>query len=174
MWESSQADTPQRLRKIHARHTEQPVSPMTESHAQLRAEINRLLAAGQIEQAADRYRILLAEVPGNELVDTDAAATEILDPMSATVLAEQGQLDVASQLYSQGDHADAARAYELLIQSYPTSTKADEVRLILGLLYARHLALPQRARELIEKARPRLREESQARLADQLLAELAT
>ena len=89
-------------------------------------------------------------------------------------MAEQGQLDIASQLYSFGDHADAARAYEVMIQSYPTSGKTDEVRLILGLLYARHLNLPQRARELIEQAKPRLRDEAQSRLAAQLLAELAT
>ena len=94
--------------------------------------------------------------------------------LAGTVLAEQGQLDIASQLFSQGDHADAARAYELLIQNYPASSKANEVRLILGLLYVRHLHLPQRARELIEKARPKLTDESQTRLAAQLLAELAT
>jgi outer membrane protein assembly factor BamD (BamD/ComL family) len=89
------------------------------------------------------------------------------------VLPEQGQLDVASQLYAQSAHADAAAAYELLLDRYPTSGKADEVRLILGLLYARHLDQPDRARALIEQARPRLREQSHAQLADQLLAELA-
>ena len=46
------------------------------------------------------------------------------------------------------------------------------MRLILGLLYARHLDQPDRARALIEQARPRLREQSHAQLADQLLTEL--
>jgi outer membrane protein assembly factor BamD (BamD/ComL family) len=90
------------------------------------------------------------------------------------VLAEQGQLDVATQLYAQSAHADAATAYELLLDRYPTTSKASEVLLILGLLYARHLDRPQRARELIERAKGGLRQQSHTELADQLLAELGT
>ncbi|MHC4710261.1 MAG: hypothetical protein ACYTA3_07525, partial [Planctomycetota bacterium] len=56
---------------------------------------------------------------------------------------------------------------------YPTCGKADEVRLMLGLLYARHLDQPDRARALIEQARPGLREQSHTQLAEQLLEELA-
>jgi len=46
------------------------------------------------------------------------------------VLTEQGQLDIASQLYAQSAHGDAATAYELLLERYPTSAKADEVPFI--------------------------------------------
>ena len=144
--------------------------------AELRATINRLLAAGHLGDAATKYRELLSEDPSpSQTTDaSDDARADTLDPaISASVLAEQGQLDIASQLYSDGAHADAARAYELLIQCYPASSRANEVRLILGLLYTRHLDLPQRARELIEQAKPRLRQANLTSLADQLLAELA-
>ena len=174
VWDSAQADTGKRLARQAAKTP--PPTPADEQRAELRARINRLLAAGDLGEAANLYRQLLAAAPappatpaarGRDDDHPDAALT-------ATVLAEQGQLDVASQLYAEGAHSDAARAYELLIQNYPGSSKADEVRLILGLLYTRHLNLPQRARELIQQARPRLRDEGQSRLADQLLAELAT
>jgi len=172
LWDSAQADTGKRLAKQAAEAA--PPTPDELRRAQLRTKINKLLATGDVAQAARTYQALLGETspanpdaPSKAEADQDAA-------IAATVLAEQGQLDVASQLYSNGAHADAARAYELLIQSYPTTARATEVRLILGLLYARHLNLPQRARELIEQAKPRLRDEGQTRLADQLLAELAT
>jgi TolA-binding protein len=172
LWDSAQADTGKRLAK--QADGAAPPTPDELRRARLRTKINKLLATGDVAQAARTYQALLGETspanpdaPSKAEADQDAA-------IAATVLAEQGQLDIASQLYSNGAHADAARAYELLIQSYPTTARATEVRLILGLLYARHLNLPQRARELIEQAKPRLRDEGQTRLADQLLAELAT
>ncbi len=175
MWASAQADTGKRLAKQAAEAT--ALTPAQLRQSELRTTINKLLATGDIEAAARSYQTLLGETPppdgegSSKTADDDDASTATI---AATVLAEQGQLDIASQLYSLGAHADAARAYELLIQCYPTTVRANEVRLILGLLYARHLNLPQRARELIEEAKPRLRDEGQTRLADQLLAELAT
>ncbi len=158
MWSSATADTGKRL---EANAKSRPaLAPDDDRRAELRAQITRLLAEGQVGDAAELYRSLLADAPGDE--------------GRLAVLAEQGQLDVASQLFAQGAHADAARAYELFIRSYPSSSRADEVRLMLGLLYARHLDVPLRARQLIEEARPRLRQASQSRLAADLLAELAT
>ena len=169
LWDSAQADTGARLARQAA---DAPAANTMEAHhAELRAKINRLLKTGDLKEAARTYQALLADTspPAGE------TAPEAHDAViSATVLAEQGQLDIASQLYSQGAHADAARAYELLIGSYPTTSRSAEVRLILGLLYARHLDLPQRARELIELAKPRLHDKAQSRLAETLLAELAT
>ena len=86
---------------------------------------------------------------------------------------EPAQLDLASQLYAERAYPDAAAAYEVLLDRYPNSRKADEVRLILGLLYARHLDQAPRAQELIERARSGLSERSHTSLADQLLAELS-
>ena len=174
MWDSAQADTGKRLAKRTAQETDTPPTAEQLRRAELRTKINKLLAAGDVAEAARSYQLLLGETSPSNLEAPSKTADDEAAAISATVLAEQGQLDIASQLFSLGAHADAARAYELLIQSYPSTARGDEVRLILGLLYARHLDLPQRARELIEQAKPRLRDEGQTRLADQLLSELAT
>ncbi|MHC4414522.1 MAG: rhomboid family intramembrane serine protease [Planctomycetota bacterium] len=152
MWESAQADTTQRL----ARQPARPLSEKETRRVELRADVNRLIASGDLPAAAKSYQRLLADARGAPVA----------------VLVEQHQLDIASQLYAQGAHADAASAYELLLASYPSSAKTNEVRLILGLIYARQLNRPQRARELIEQARQNLRDRNQTVLADQLLAEL--
>jgi len=149
MWESASADTAKRIEKqIKAK----PFTAEQHRQSEQRAEINRLIDQHELPAAAARYRELLAE-------QNDA------------VLSEQRQLDVANQLYAEGDHEPAARAYELFLDSYPGSGNVSEVRLILGMIYTRRLSKPQRARELLEQARSRL-SDKQAELARQLLAEL--
>ncbi|MHC4775210.1 MAG: hypothetical protein ACYTBR_08090 [Planctomycetota bacterium] len=155
MWDAAQADTAKRLQR-RAAGDDEP-SAQDERNAELRARIGTLLASGDVKGAARIYQQVLAEaraVPAAD--DAQATTQEQAAPGAgsspAIVLTEQGQLDIAKH--------------------YPTSAKADEVRLILGLLYARHLDQPVRARALIEQARPRLREQSHTHLADQVLTEL--
>ncbi len=156
LYDSAQADTGRRLSR-HAARADAP--PQRSARvAVLRAEVDRLLAAGDLPSAARAYRDLLAEAP-------DAAES---------VLPEPRLQDVAAQLYKDGSPADAAAAYERLLGCYPTSPKAVEVRLMLGLIYARQLGRRQRARELIQQARSSLRDRTQTALADQLLAELSS
>jgi membrane associated rhomboid family serine protease len=152
-WESASADTSHRLAR--QADADAPLTPQQQRQQSARAEIARLIADHRLDAAAARYRELMRESPD-------------------TVLAESRQLDVANQLYAEGDHAYAAAAYELLLDRYPRSSAASQVRLMLGLLYARRLHRPQRARELIELARPLLRDTGEKALADQVLAELAT
>lgn len=149
MWESASADTAKRIEKqIKAK----PITAAQQEQSAKRAEINRLLAEHDLPGAAKVYR---------ELLSSQADAT----------LTEQRQLDIANQIYAEGDHKTAAKAYELFLESYPGSGNGSEVRLILGMIYTRRLSKPKRARELLEQARTRL-PANQAELADQLLAEL--
>jgi membrane associated rhomboid family serine protease len=163
-WDSAQADTARRMQRRTARGPK--AAPPDDRRSRLRARVTERLAAGDVKAAAAAYRQLLADVR-NE----DGGGT--MDDPTAIAFGEQVQLDVASQLYAQGAYVDAATAYEVLLERHAASRKADEVRLILGLIYARHLDRPDRARALIEQARPGLHEQSHARLADQILAELA-
>lgn len=150
-WESAAADTGTRLKERTRGRNE--LDAEEARVAQARAEIHRLIAARDLAGAATKYRTLLRESPD-------------------VVLSEQRQLDIANQFAHEQDHAFAARAYELLLAHFPNAHSADEVRLLLGMLYARNLQRPQRARELISAAKAKIRDVTQLRLADQLLAEL--
>jgi membrane associated rhomboid family serine protease len=157
LWASATADS---ARRLEAGARGRPaLDADDERRGALRAQIGRLIADHRLAEAAVLYRDLLAGAPAGE--------------GGLAVLSEQAQLDVASQLFAQEAHADAARAAELFLCSYHSSPRADEVRLMLGVLYARHLDEPARARQLIEEAIPRLRQATQSRLAAELLAELA-
>ena len=82
------------------------------------------------------------------------------------------QLDLANQVYAEGHWDTAALAYELYLRHYPRENQSAEVRLLLGLVYARHVPRPDRARELLSAAADTLRDDAQRGLAKKLLDDL--
>jgi membrane associated rhomboid family serine protease len=76
------------------------------------------------------------------LTDRDAAAglyEKLLELDPRQVLPKGSQLDVANQLYTLGRLPQAVAAYEKLLSAYPTTQEAKEIRLLLGIIYARDL-----------------------------------
>ncbi len=88
--------------------------------AELRMKVAEALALTHRDTAAGLYEKLLE-----------------LDPRQ--VLPKGSQLDVANQLYRLNRLPQAAAAYEKLLSAYPTSPEANEIRLLLGIIYARDL-----------------------------------
>ena len=133
--------------------SEAPPTPREQEIMAIRSQINAAIAAHDLPAAVQLYRKLW-EIDHQQ------------------VMGRQEQLDLANQLTSAGDHAQAARAYELFLKFYGRTAEVEQVQLILGLIYTRYLPQPQRARELLEKAKLRLQDPQQSALANQLLAEL--
>jgi membrane associated rhomboid family serine protease len=158
-WESASADTQQKLEqartKAKAKEENAPWRQEGDAAVSLRVKISAQLADHDIPAAAESYRQLRR-----------------LEPEA--MLPEPQQLDVANQLFAEADHAQASKAYEAMLKRYPNSPHSDEVRLMLGVIYSRHIRKPDRARDLILKVRQNLRDAAQRALADQLLAELGT
>ncbi|MGQ9651748.1 MAG: rhomboid family intramembrane serine protease [Phycisphaerae bacterium] len=88
--------------------------------AELRMRIAEALALNDRNTAAELYEKLLEQDPRQ-------------------VLAKGSQLDVANQLYTLNKLPQAAAAYEKLLSAYPTCPEAGEIRLLLGIIYARDL-----------------------------------
>ncbi len=121
--------------------------------AAMRGQITRHVQEHRLAEAAELYAQLLA-IGGGQ------------------VLARQHQLDLANQLAAEGRRELAARAYELYLQAYPTDPQADDVALMLALLYARYLDRRQRARELLRPLRPKLTDPRHRTLVEALWQEL--
>ncbi len=96
----------------------------------------------------------------------------LLRDAPATTMPERRQIDLANWFYQEGDVDNAVKAYELLLEQYPTSREGDHVRLILALIYTRKRHERVRAKTLLETVRPKLQNDNDRALADQLLAEL--
>jgi membrane associated rhomboid family serine protease len=106
-----------------------------------RAEVVRLVIAGEMPAAAAAYRAL---------------ADRFGDKPGAVTLSRRYQYDLANFLYAEGKYADAAYAYEKLLEAYPKDPEAPQVRLLLGRICARELNDPVRAKQLITEAAAKL------------------
>jgi len=97
--------------------------------------------------AEDRYTNQVADLRGRIVESLDQgnpaeACTVYLQLIAlapAQCMAEREQLQIARELYRQGQFPDAAAAFERLLDCYPTSSEAGNVQLLLGIIYARDL-----------------------------------
>ncbi|HWP40128.1 MAG TPA: rhomboid family intramembrane serine protease [Tepidisphaeraceae bacterium] len=120
---------------------------------ELRAQISQAIAQHQLAEAA-RLFLELRQI----------------DPQQ--VLSRQNQLDVANQLFAQDSHAAAADAYEGFLRFYPKYEQIEQIQLMLGLLYARYLNRPDKAREHLHAALQRLSNPGQIELAQAELSRI--
>jgi len=115
-----------------------------------------------ISEALGRFDLVTAAEKYRNLVEVDAGH----------VLARKEQLDIANQLMSQQDYRLAADAYEKYLKHYPAAPQVEQVQLLLGIIYGRYLGNPQRARELLQQAKLRLRDLVQVNLCEEEIRRL--
>jgi len=144
--------TPSKRPKLSPREEAQ-----REAVAEARKELATLIREKRFDDAAKAYRKLIER----ELPNTSGA-----------LIGRDLHLELSNGLYRAGETDLAAIAYERYLGAYPNDADSPSVALMLGLIAARHLNDPVRARSLIKEAKPRLRRDHERQLADQLLAEL--
>lgn len=128
-------------------------SPEQEKIAQLRSDISRAVSNRSVGQAAQYYRQLMA-------ID------------DSQVLPRQLQLDIANQLMAESQWAQSAHAYEGFLAQYPDYEFAEQVHLMLGLVYGRYLKRPKDALVQLHRAEPRLSDPGQKNLCRQEIERL--
>lgn len=89
---------------------------------------------------------------------------KLLDRDPRQVLARQDQLDISNQLMSMGRWQTAAEAYEKFLGSYSSYEHAEQVHLMLGILYGRYLDQKGRALKHLEIAIERLHDPNQVQM----------
>lgn len=97
---------------------------------------------------------------------------KLLDEDPAQVLPQQHQLDVANQLMAAGNWAPAASAYEKFLAHYGGHEHAEQVHLMLGLLYGRYLNEPRQAVGLLKAALEKLSDPNQIKMCKDEIARL--
>ncbi len=120
---------------------------------EIRSSIGRWIGQRNLAAAADAYLELMA-------VD------------SQQVLPRQDLLDVANQLASDHRSAEAAQAYEQFLTHYSNYEHAEQVELMLGILYSRYLGDFEQAVKHLEKAAQGLTDSKQLQMCREELARL--
>lgn len=107
----------------------------------------------------------------HDIVGAASLYRELLTKDDKQVMSERLQSDLASQLAAESQHQAAASAFRNFIKAYPAAPQTSEMRLMLGVLYARYLNQPEQARETIQQAMGSL-SSNQRDFAQQILDEL--
>lgn len=92
---------------------------------------------------------------------------------SEQILPRQHLLDIANQLASSQRASEAAWAYSQFLAHYDSYEHAEQVELMLGLLYSRYLNRPQEAVKHLHRAAERLSDPAQIQMCRDELAKLA-
>lgn len=109
--------------------------------SEIRTEISDLLLQGDVAGAATSYE---------KMVAVDAAQC----------MSEREQLAIAREFYSSGRPPQAAAAFERFVQCYPNSIDLENIRLLLGIIYARDLREYENADKHLTESMERLRDEA--------------
>jgi membrane associated rhomboid family serine protease/TolA-binding protein len=129
---------------------------VSDAIAKLRADVSERLEQEDPAGAIAAYKQLLNEHRG---------------VAGSGLLPRRTQYDIANALFAAGEHQTAAIAYELFLSGYPTDPEAPVMQLMLGVISARYLNDPVRAKQEVSAALPRLPDGHRG-LAKEILAEL--
>jgi len=104
-----------------------------------------------------------------------AAADLYLELMmldSEQILPRQQLLDIANQLTSDNKSHEAAQTYEQLLTHYSSYEHAEQVELMLGILYSRYLKERELAEKYLESAAKKLTDKDQLKMCEDELDRL--
>jgi len=124
-----------------------------EKSQELRSEISKRILERNLSAAAALY-------------------LELMRHDSEQILPRQNLLDIANQLAGDSKHAEAARAYEQFLTHYSTYEYAEQVELMLGILYSRYLEQPEPAVKHLQAACDKLTDPGQIKMCKDELARL--
>lgn len=156
-FKSAMADPDTKARATHGR-VARPVSVSTTGEAQappvaekdevsrLRTEISGAIAQHDYTSAAHKYETLVAKDPSQCL------------PRSNMLL-------VANQLMTLNRYPQAAAAYERFLKTYPTCSDVRQVKLLLGIIYAKYLQQYEAAQPYLRESASKLTDPEQVRQA---------
>lgn len=128
------------------------------------------------QQQQEKIRQLCSDI-GSRIAERNISAAadiylELMKTDSQQVLPRQHLLDIANQLASDNRHAESANAYEQFLTHYKNYVYAEQVQLMLGILYSRYLNNPKLARKHLQAAAEKLTDPAQLKMCNNELARL--
>ena len=100
------------------------------------------------------------------------AYIELMGQDSEQILPRQQLLDISNQLAGENKHIEAARAYEQFLSHYGTYEYAEQVELMLGVIYSRYLNQTESAVKHLQKAEEKLTDPGQLKMCRDELARI--
>ncbi|MDD5458859.1 MAG: rhomboid family intramembrane serine protease [Phycisphaerae bacterium] len=117
------------------------------------------------EEKIKQLRQMIADrITQQNLPTATALYLELMAVDPEQILPKQYLLDIANHLTGENKPAESAMAYERFLTHYKNYEYSEQVELMLGLLYARYLKEPQKAKKNLESALSKLSDAGQKKL----------
>jgi membrane associated rhomboid family serine protease len=141
-------------RRIKVKEVKSPAEQQKdEKSKELRNKISKRIAERNLPAAAGLY-------------------LELMSHDSSQILPRQHLLDIANQLAGDNKPVESAQSYEQFLAHYGNYEYAEQVELMLGILYCRYLNQPELAIKYLEAAAKKLTDPGQLKMCQDELARL--
>ncbi|MCH8119109.1 MAG: rhomboid family intramembrane serine protease [Planctomycetes bacterium] len=142
-----------------------------------RAGTKQIKAKSPAEQQKDEKTQELRNEISNRMLERNLPAAaevylKLMNHDSEQLLPRQNLLDIANKLAGDNKHTESAQAYEQFLTHYRTYEYAEQVELMLGILYCRYLNQPKQAIKYLEAAAKKLTDPGQLKMCKDELARL--
>jgi len=139
-------------------------------------KVKEVIKSAAEQQKDEQIRQLRSEISERMIQRNLPAAAELfielMEQDSEQILPRQQLLDIANQLAGENKHDEAARAYEQFLSHYRTYEYAEQVELMLGIVYARYLKQPGPAEKHLQIAEKKLTDPGQLKMCRDELARI--
>lgn len=93
----------------------------------------------RLDELGAARTLVTDQLARSDLEAATSAYEELIALDEKQCLSAKHQLEIARAYYADGQSPQAAAAFERFVESYPNSTEAGDLRLLLGIIYARDL-----------------------------------
>jgi len=137
-------------------------------------KVKEVIKSAAEQQKDEQLRQLRSEI-SNRMTQRNLPAAaelfiELMEQDNKQILPRQQLLDIANQLAGENKHTESARAYEQFLSHYGTYEYAEQVELMLGIIYARYLNQPGPAVKHLQIAEKKLTDPGQLKMCRDELA----
>ncbi len=126
------------------------------------------------EKIADLRREILTRINQGNVASATELYLELIKEKVTQPLPRQAMLDISNQLMATGKWKEAAEAYEKFLSFYGGYEFAEQVMLMLGVIYGRYLGNKEKALEYLKKAISKLNDPSQKKMCEDEIRRLET
>ncbi len=142
--------------------------PFTGRTTTRRIKVKEVKQTPAQKQREEKIKLLRSEIASRMLERNLPAATEVYLELikldSEQILPRQYLLDIANHLAGDNKPAESARAYEQFLTHYSNYEYAEQVELMLGILYSRYLNKPDLAVKYLQAAAKKLTNPGQLKM----------
>ena len=140
------------------------------ANAQLYRRANEEIEERRMDEATNLRTRISEQIEQHDTASAAELYQQLVTIDPKQCLSERHQLELARAFYNSGRFPQAAAAFDRYLESYPDTTEARDIRLLLGIIYARDLRQYETADRHLTRCFETLRDDARRKQCFQWLS----